>query len=110
MIPDSLWTSLTYAAHLVVAALRGCQVYLIAPSYDNAPSKAPITMTRGIDIFGRLLEIQNHLAPEMAKENGSLRIGIYTRTSPVNNAEAALRRGGEDVQRESVASAAVPAE
>ena len=88
MIPDSLWTSLTYAAHLVVAALRGCQVYLIAPAYDNAPSKAPITMTRNIDIFGRLLEIQNDLAPEMAKENGGLRIGIYTRTSPVNNVEA----------------------
>ena len=87
-IPDSLWTSLTYASHLVVAALRGCQVYLIAPSFKNAPSAAPITMTRNMDIFGRLLEVQIHLATEMQKDGGGLRVGIYTRTSPVNNAEA----------------------
>jgi hypothetical protein len=87
-IPDSLWTSLTYASHLVVAALRGCDVYLIAPSYANAPSAAPITMTRNIDIFGRLLEVQNHLAEEAAKEGGGMRVGVYTRTSPVNNAVA----------------------
>jgi len=87
-IPDSLWTSLTYASHLVVAALRGCDVYLIAPSYDNAPSAAPVTMTRNLDIFGRMVEVQNHLADEAAKEGGGMRVGIYTRTSPVNDAEA----------------------
>ncbi len=87
-IPDSIWTSLTYASHLVAAALRGCDVYLIAPSYDNAPSAAPVTMTRGIDIFGRMLEVQNHLADEAAKEGGGMRVGIYTRTSAVNDAEA----------------------
>ncbi len=38
-IPDSLWTSLTYASHLVAAALRGCQVYLIAPSFANSPER-----------------------------------------------------------------------
>jgi len=68
--------------------LRGCQVYLIAPSFKNAPSAAPITMTRNMDIFGRLLEVQIHLATEMQKDGGGLRVGIYTRTSPVNNAEA----------------------
>ena len=42
-ITDSIWTSLTYASHLVVAVLRGCDVYLIAPSFENAPSAAPVT-------------------------------------------------------------------
>ena len=87
-IPDSLWTSLTYASHLVVAALRGCDVYLIAPSFANAPSASSVTMTRNLDIFGRLLEVQSHLAGEAAKDGGGLRVGVYTRTSPVNNAEA----------------------
>ncbi len=87
-IPDSLWTSLTYAAHLVVAALRGCDVYLISPSFANAPSASYATMTRNLDIFGRLLEVQNHLRAETAKEGGGLRVGVYTRTSPVNDAEA----------------------
>ena len=86
-IPDSLWTSLTYASHLVVAALRGCQVYLIAPSYANSPSASWLTVTRSMDLLGRLLEVQNHLAVEMAKDGGGLRVGIYTRTSPINNAE-----------------------
>ena len=87
-IPDSLWTSLTYASHLVIAALRGCDVYLIAPSFANAPSASSVTMTRNRDIFGRLLEVQNHLATEAAEDGGGLRVGVYTRTSPVNNAEA----------------------
>jgi hypothetical protein len=87
-IPDSLWTSLTYASHLVVAALRGCDVYLIAPSYANAPSASYATMTRNLDIFGRLLEVQNGLRAETARLGGGLRVGVYTRTSPVNDAEA----------------------
>ncbi len=88
LIPDSLWTSLTYASQLVVAALRGCEVYVIAPSFANAPSAAFVTMTRNLDIFGRLLEVQNGLSAETSKDGGGLRIGVYTRTSPVNNAEA----------------------
>ena len=87
-IPDPLWTSLTYASHIVVAALRGCDVYLIAPSYANAPAAAPAIMTRNLDIFGRLLEVQNVLSAEASKEGGGLRVGVYTRTSPVNNAVA----------------------
>jgi len=87
LIPDPLWTSLTYASHLVAAVLRGCQVYLVAPSADNAPSGAWSTMTRSLDVFGRLLEVQNSLAGATPGAGG-LRIGIYTRTSPVNDAVA----------------------
>lgn len=86
-IPDSLWTSLTYASHLVVAALRGCEVYLVAPSYANAPSASYVTMTRNLDIFGRLLEVQNALAKAALRDGGQLKVGVYTRTSPVNDAE-----------------------
>lgn len=88
LIPDPLWTSLNYASHLVVAALRGCDVYLIAPSFANAPSASSITVTRNLDIFGRLLEVQNHLREETSRAGGGLRVGVYTRTSPVNDAEA----------------------
>ncbi len=87
-IPDSLWTSLTYASHLVVAALRGCDVYLVAPAFANAPASSAEIMTRSMDIFARLLEVQNHLTPELASDGGGLRIGLYTRTSPVNDAAA----------------------
>lgn len=90
LIPDPLWTSLTYASHLVEAVLRGCHVYLVSPSADNAPSGAWSTMTRSIDVFGRLLEVQNSLGAE-TRGAGVLRVGIYTRTSPVNDAVARYR-------------------
>ena len=36
--PDSLWASPFWAGQLAGAALRGCHVYVVAPSLDNAPA------------------------------------------------------------------------
>ena len=51
------------------AALRGCHVYPVAPSQDNAPAAGlpVLALTR---IFGRLFEAGEVLKEEIAREGG----------------------------------------
>ncbi len=45
-VPDSIWTSFLWTGQLVAAAFRGCHVYIVAPAAANAPSAAPMTLSR----------------------------------------------------------------
>jgi len=90
VVPDSIWTHELWAAHLVGAALRGCHVYVIAPSAPNAPSAGFPQLSRTSEIFSRFLEIQELLGPEIEARGGRLRAGLYTRRAGVNDVEAKL--------------------
>ncbi len=90
VVPDSIWTHELWAAHLVGAALRGCHVYVIAPSAPNAPSAGFPQLSRTREIFSRFLEIQELLGPEIEARGGRLRAGLYTRRAGVNDVEAKL--------------------
>jgi len=76
-VPDSLWQSWLYGSLLVGSALRGCKVLIIAPSLTSAPSAAGPTMARAHGLLSALLVYQNALAPELARQGGVLRIGLY---------------------------------
>jgi hypothetical protein len=77
-IPDSLWDSPLWGAMQVGAALRGCRVFPICPSLNNAPSEGLPQMTRTSELFTRFLLINQYLGDEIAAAGGVLRPGVYT--------------------------------
>ncbi|MCG6927778.1 MAG: hypothetical protein LJF30_21040 [Acidobacteria bacterium] len=91
VVPDSIWTSPVWAGQLVGAALRGCHVYAVAPSQDNAPAAGLPVLAGAREIFGRMLEASQVLGEEIAAEGGHLRVGLYTRAAPSDSAVSALR-------------------
>jgi hypothetical protein len=88
VVPSPIWTDPVWAGQLVGAALRGCDVYVIAPSLDNAPSAGFATQSRSREVFSRFFEIQRQLAPEIEAAGGSLRTGLYTRRTGVDDTAA----------------------
>lgn len=99
VVPDSIWTHELWAAHLVGAALRGCHVYVVAPSAPNAPSAGFPQLSRTREIFSRFLEIQKILGPEIEARGGRLHAGLYTRRAGVNDVKAKLEEMGETFER-----------
>jgi len=90
-VPDSIWNDLIWISQLTAAALRGCQVLVVAPAKANAPSAAPMTLTRTDDMFTRLLALQQVLGPVIREAGGDLRVGLYTRTADIGIPEDKLR-------------------
>ena len=89
--PDSIWTSPVWAGQLVGAALRGCHVYAVAPSQDNAPAAGLPVLAGTREVFGRMLEASQVLAEEIAREGGHLRVGLYTRAATSDDVLSAIR-------------------
>ena len=76
-IPDSLWQNYVYASLLAGSALRGCHVLIYAPTYASAPAKAGGSMARAYGLLSALINFSNEMAPELASQDGILRIGLY---------------------------------
>lgn len=98
-VPDSIWTSMVYASELVVAALRGCHVRIVAPSLANAPSAAAPTMARTWDLFTRLLEVELGLRERLAERHGDLRVGFYQRHARLDDPAGLLREVADGLDR-----------
>ena len=98
IVPDPLWLSEGWAAMLVGAAARGNRVFIVAPALANAPSPEPAVMAREHAVMLRLLEIRSRLDSQLKEAGGELRIGLYTATASVNDAEGRRRevRAGLD--------------
>jgi hypothetical protein len=91
VVPDSIWTSPVWAGQLVGAALRGCHVYAVAPSQDNAPAAGLPVLAGTREVFGRMLEASQVLEEEIAAQGGHLRVGLYTRAARSDDSLSALR-------------------
>jgi hypothetical protein len=83
--PDSLWTSDFWACMFVAAALRGCHVYAIAPTSENAPSSAVPTMGLMHETLSVLFSSAQRMAPDLARTGGELHVGLYTRATDVSD-------------------------
>ncbi|HSP91847.1 MAG TPA: hypothetical protein VLN08_13115 [Vicinamibacterales bacterium] len=99
MVPDSIWTHELWAGFLVGAALRGCRVYVIAPSAANAPAAGFPMMARTREIFSRFVEIGKILGDTIAARGGSIHAGLYTRRAGVNDVRAKLAEMHETFER-----------
>ena len=89
-VPDSLWTNALWLAQLVSAALRGCEVYVVAPALANAPSAGFPQMSATRELFASLFVVARDLGEVIRRSGGDLRVGLYTRRSPIGPAGAKL--------------------
>jgi hypothetical protein len=95
IVPNPIWTSMGWASQLVGAALRGCHVYVIAPSKKNAPSGGFLPLSRSREVLSRFLEIERLLAPEIESAGGRLKTGLYDRRADVEDVAGRLREVAE---------------
>ena len=91
-IPDSLWNSPLWAGMLVGSSLRGCKVFVIAPSWANAPSAGIPQMSRANEVFRRLLVLRKRIRGEIEEAGGMLEIGLYDTDVAVNDAVRSNQR------------------
>ncbi|MGD8628159.1 MAG: hypothetical protein PVH52_03685, partial [bacterium] len=84
-IPDSLWNNPLWGSMLVGAALRGCWVFPIAPSLENAPSAGLPQMLRANELFRRFIAIQEGMKEGIEEAGGKFRVGIYNLDIGVND-------------------------
>jgi len=99
VVPSPLWTDPVWAGQLVGAALRGCHVYVVAPSRENATLPGFVTVARSREVFSRFFEIQEQLAPEIEAAGGRLRTGLYTREAAKDEPRARVREVAEGYRR-----------
>jgi hypothetical protein len=84
-VPDSIWTNSEWMAQLVSAALRGCRVYIVAPSLANAPSTGFPQLSVMQELLTRLVIAREQFGDVIGAAGGELRIGLYTRTAPYDD-------------------------
>lgn len=98
VVPDPLWVGAEWAGMLTGAALRGCRVFVIAPSVANSPNTQGIALAQSADVLARLLTIQAVFGDQIARAGGELRVGIYAATEDVNDVAQQARevRAGMD--------------
>ena len=76
-VPDSLWQSYVYASLLAGSAQRGCQVMVVAPTKDSAPSGAAPTLARAHGLLGRLIVFSAEMGARITAHGGLLKVGLY---------------------------------
>ncbi|HSE27634.1 MAG TPA: hypothetical protein VLA95_05350 [Gemmatimonadales bacterium] len=89
-VADDRWGDPLWAAQLLAAALRGCEVFAVGPSRANAPDGSAPVMASTRRLFIRLTVVQQELGDVIRQGGGDLHIGLYTRRSPVGIPEAKL--------------------
>jgi hypothetical protein len=97
--PDSIWTSPFWAGQLAGAALRGCHVYVVAPSLDNAPAAGAPLLARTREVFARLLEVGRIMSAEIAASGGRLRVGVYTRASASGDTLGKIKEAADGLRK-----------
>jgi hypothetical protein len=98
-VPDSIWTSFLWTGQLVAAAFRGCHVYVIAPAAENAPSAAPMTLSRTQELYAQTVVISRVLQGAIEEAGGRLHVGLYARQSGIADVPALMREAAEGIRR-----------
>jgi hypothetical protein len=76
--PDAQWSSFFWAGMLAGSALRGCQVFVIAPKLANAPyAMAFIQSVLAHDVLEGYLQLRSVLGPAFRGSGGAIHVGLY---------------------------------
>jgi hypothetical protein len=94
-VPDSLWQSYIYASLLAGSAQRGCQVLVIAPTKDSAPSGAAPTLARAHGLMGRLIVFSNEMNDILTESGGLLKVGLYAPKQGVGDIAGRFKQAAE---------------
>ena len=96
-IPDSLWNSPFWGGMLLGAAFRGCNVFVIAPSLENAPSSGIPQMSRANELFTKFVVMQEEMAEEIEHAGGVFKTGVYNLDIDVGDQIAHAREVQEGI-------------
>jgi len=99
LVPDSLWNNPLWASMLLGSSLRGNRALLIAPSLEGAPSSGAPQMSRGQELWERLVIAQQMLGPEIAEAGGLLKTGLYDPDVGVGDVPGRVRSLIQTVER-----------
>ena len=89
ILPDGFWNAHLWGGMLVGAALRGCRVFLVAPTPQNSTFSTATLLLSSIQVlFSRLIIVENELADALHAVGGALKTGIYARESDIETPEA----------------------
>jgi len=80
-VPDSLWTSPEWMAQLVSAALRGCEVLIVAPALAHAPQPGFPSMSETRELLTALLVVEETLGRVVREAGGRIQVGVYARST-----------------------------
>ena len=108
IVPDPLWLSAEWAGMLVGAALRGADVYVVAPSILNAPSAGLPQVSTTHDLLAQLLVLMEELRPVMVRSGGDIHVGIFTAKEDINDVRAQISEIAAGLRRSRVAQRAFP--
>lgn len=89
-VPDSIWTSYEWMAQLVSAALRGCRVYVVIPSRENAPVPGFAVVSTMKELATRLVLVEEAFGDLIEEAGGELRVGVYTRRAALDDTPSLL--------------------
>jgi hypothetical protein len=98
-VPDSIWTSFLWTGQLVAAAFRGCHVYVMAPAAENAPSAAPMTLSRTQELYAQTVVIRRVLQGAIEEVGGRFHVGLYARQSGIADVPALMREAAEGIRQ-----------
>jgi hypothetical protein len=87
-VPDSLWTSPEWMAQLVSAALRGCEVLIVAPALAHAPQPGFPSMSETRELLTALLVVEETLGRVVREAGGRIQVGVYARSTSTTDERA----------------------
>lgn len=99
-VPDSLWMNFLYGSMLAGSALRGCEVVIVAPTADTAPSAAGVTLTQIHELMSALIFFQQDMKSYMDAHEGVLKIGLYNPDHSVADLAAKFNQAKNTIRKE----------
>jgi hypothetical protein len=108
IVPDAMWLSAEWASLVASAALRGAEVFVIAPSVLNEPSAGLPQLATAHELLARFLILAEELGPVMRSAGGDIHVGIFTAKEDVNDVRSQIAEVSAGMRRSDMAVGVFP--
>ena len=103
IVPDAMWLSTEWASLVASAALRGAEVFVIAPSVLNEPSAGLPQLATTHELLARFLILAQELGPVMRESGGDIHVGLFTAKEDVNDVRSQIAEVSAGMRRSDMA-------
>ena len=103
IVPDAMWLSTEWASLVASAALRGAEVFVIAPSVLNEPSAGLPQLATTHELLARFLILAEELGPVMRTGGGGIHVGLFTAKEDVNDVRSQIAEVSAGMRRSDMA-------
>jgi hypothetical protein len=108
IVPDAMWLSTEWASLVASAALRGAEVFVIAPSILNEPSAGLPQLATAHELLARFLILAQELGPVMREGGGDIHVGLFTAKEDVNDVRSQIAEVSAGMRRSDMAVRVFP--